>query len=150
MSFDLDTFLPYRLSVAAARVSRRFARLYEAELGISIPEWRVLAHLAQAGTVSVRDIHARVDMDKSKVSRAATRLEEAGLVAKLGHETDRRLVALSLTPAGEALMARLGTIAASFQAELRAELGPLAPDLDAGLGRLMTAPGDDDDDPDPL
>ena len=104
LGFELDRFLPYRLTVAAGRVSRRFARLYEAETGLSIPEWRVLAHLAQAGSVSVRDIHARVDMDKSKVSRAAARLEEAGLVQKLEHETDRRLVALSLTPKGGAVM----------------------------------------------
>ena len=61
----------------------RFARRYGAESGISIPEWRVLAHLAEGGPVSVRDIHARVDMDKSKVSRAAARLEEAGLKADL-------------------------------------------------------------------
>ncbi len=141
MSFELDKFLPYRLSVAASRVSRRFARLYEADAGISIPEWRVLAHLAQAGSVSVRDIHARVDMDKSKVSRAAARLEEAGLVQKLGHETDRRLVALSLTPQGTELMARLGAIAAAFQDELLAELGSEAAALDQGLAKLIAASG---------
>ena len=42
MSFDLDGFLPYRLSVAASRISRRFAALYGAEAGLSIPEWRVV------------------------------------------------------------------------------------------------------------
>src|SRR6188768_2706240 len=137
MTFELDRFLPYRLTVAAGRVSRRFARLYEAETGLSIPEWRVLAHLAQAGSVSVRDIQARVDMYKSKVSRAAARLEEAGLVQKLEHETDRRLVALSLTPEGEAAMQRLAAIAAAFQDELDAELGPSAAAFDAALGRLI-------------
>jgi DNA-binding MarR family transcriptional regulator len=107
-----------------------------------MPEWRVLAHLSAAGPVSVRDIHARVDMDKSKVSRAAARLEEAGLVQKLGHAEDRRLVALSLTPAGETLMGRLGAIATAFQEELRTELGARAADLDAGLGQLIAANGD--------
>ena len=135
MSFLLDEFLPYRLSVAAARVSRRFAALYEAESGISSPEWRVLAHLAQVGPVSVRDIFARVDMDKSKVSRAAARLEEAGLVQKTGDPQDRRLVALTLTGAGERLMARLGEIANAFQQELLFELGPDAAGLDRALER---------------
>jgi DNA-binding MarR family transcriptional regulator len=148
MSFDLDSFLPYRLSVAAACVSRRFARLYAAESGISLPEWRVLAHLSQAGTVSVRDIHARVDMDKSKVSRAAARLEQAGLVRKLEHAEDRRLVSLSLSPAGEALMARLGAVAAAFQADLIAELGPHAADVEAGLDRLIGAGAPRAGDPD--
>lgn len=147
MTFELDRFLPYRLSVAAGRVSRRFARRCEAESGLSNPEWRVLAHLVQAGSVSVRDIHARVDMDKSKISRAAARLEEAGLVQKLGHETDRRLVALSLTAEGAALMERLGTIAAAFQDELLAELGPTAAAFEVALGRISAtgSNGDDND-----
>lgn len=150
MTFELDRFLPYRLSVAAGRVSRRFARLYETESGLTNPEWRVLAHLAQAGTVSVRDIHARVDMDKSKVSRAAARLEDAGLVRKQDHETDRRLVALSLTEEGAAMMARLGAIAGAFQTELLAELGPSAKAFEDALNRLSAAgnTGDDDHDDD--
>lgn len=78
--FDLAAFLPCQLSVAASRVSRGFAERYRAEFGLSIPEWRVLAHLAQSDTVSVREIHARVDMDKSKVSRAAVRLERVARV----------------------------------------------------------------------
>jgi DNA-binding MarR family transcriptional regulator len=134
--FDLDSFLPYRLSVAAARVSRRLAARLEAEAGLSNPEWRVLAHLARAGSVSVRDIHVRVDLDKSRVSRAAARLEAAGLVAKLGNEADRRLVALSLTEAGKALMGRLERIAERFQADLREELGDDAAGLDAALDRI--------------
>jgi len=149
MSFLLDEFLPYRLSVVAARVSRRFAALYEAESGISSPEWRVLAHLAQVGPVSVRDIFARVDMDKSKVSRAAARLEEAGLVQKTGDPQDRRLVALTLTGAGERLMARLGEIANAFQQELLFELGPDAAGLDRALERLAQPTGGEADDTDP-
>ena len=142
--FDLDGFLPYQLSVAASRVSRRFAARYWAEAGISPPEWRVLAHLAQAGAVSVRDIHLRVDMDKSKVSRAASRLEEAGLVTKVPDERDRRLVALSLTDAGRALMERFGKIAGDFQAELMRELGSDAAGLEAGLARLLGRDGRDE------
>lgn len=134
--FDLDKFLPYRLSVAAARVSRRLTARLEAEVGLSNPEWRVLAHLARAGSVSVRDIHIRVDLDKSQVSRAASRLEEAGLVAKLGNEQDRRLVALSLTGAGRSLMERLERIAEAFQADLLDELGGDAAGLDAALDRI--------------
>ena len=135
--FDLETFLPYRLSVAAARVSRRLAARLEAEAGLSSPEWRVLAHLARAGSVSVRDIHIRVDLDKSRVSRAASRLEEAGLVAKLGNEDDRRLVALSLTAAGKSLMQRLERIAVAFQTDLLDELGNDAEGLEAALERIV-------------
>lgn len=137
MAFELDGFLPYRLSVAAAQVSRRFATLYGAEAGLSIPEWRVLAHLDRSGAVSVRDIHLRVHLDKSVVSRAATRLEEAGLLRKSDHQTDRRLIVLELTPQGQALMRRLGRIATEFQTRLAAELGDDAPAFERALSRLI-------------
>ena len=140
MTFRLDQFLPYRLNVAATRISRRFAALYGAEAGLTTPEWRVLAYLDGSGAVSVRDIHAHVHLDKSIVSRAASRLEEAGLLCKSGHDTDRRLVTLELTGQGRALMARLGDIATGFQAQLVAELGPDgAAALERALTRLIDA-----------
>ena len=139
MPFELDGFLPYRLSVAATQISRRFAALYGAEAGLSIPEWRVLAHLDRSGAVSVRDIHLRVHLDKSVVSRAATRLEEAGLLRKSEHRTDRRLIVLELTPSGQALMRRLGRIARDFQAQLAQELGDDGPALERALSRLIAA-----------
>lgn len=141
MSFDLDAFLPYRLAVAAHQVSRRFAARYAAEAGLSVPEWRVLAHLSGSGAVSVRDITARVNLDKSIVSRAATRLERSGFLRRAGHDGDRRLVALELTDAGRALMDRLGRIADAFQADLLADLGGDAPALRRALDRLAE-PGD--------
>lgn len=141
MSFDLDAFLPYRLAVAAAQVSRRFAARYEAEAGLTIPEWRVLAHLSQSDAVSVRDINARVNLDKSIVSRAATRLEGAGYLRKSGHAGDQRLVVLELTDEGRALMDRLGRIAHAYQAELLADLGDDAPALHRALLHLAGPPG---------
>ena len=138
--FDLESFLPYRLAVAAARISRDFAERYRRDFGISIPEWRVLAHLAQSGAVSVREIHARVDMDKSKVSRAAARLEQAGYVTKCEHEADRRLVDLTLTPKGQHLVAQLLPIALAYQAEVMARLGPDGRHLEAALTILLKDP----------
>lgn len=134
-NFDLAAFLPYQLAVIAARVSKGFAERYRAEFGLSIPEWRVLAHLAQSNAVSVREIHARVDMDKPKVSRAAARLESAGLVEKRSHAGDGRLIELHLTPKGQDLMARIVPIADAYQAEMRARLGGDA----AALQRIIAA-----------
>jgi DNA-binding MarR family transcriptional regulator len=139
--FDLGAFLPYRLAVAAARVSRAFADRYRLEFGLSIPEWRLIAHLAAAsGPVAMRDIQARVDMDKSKVSRAAARLQSGGLVVKAGNPADRRSLTLSLTPEGRALVARLVPVADAFQAELLDRLGPEGAALGAALARLERLP----------
>jgi hypothetical protein len=63
--FDLDGFTPYRLAVAAQKLSEQLAKQYRVKFGISIPEWRVLVHLSRASgnvAVSVRDIEARVAM----------------------------------------------------------------------------------------
>lgn len=134
MSFQLSMFLPYQLAVAAAHVSREFSMRYRKEFGLSIPEWRVLAHIAAEGGVSVREIHARVDMDKTKVSRAAAKLESNGLIEKRAHFDDRRLLDMRLTEKGTALYARLIPIAEAYQAELLASLGPNA----EALGKALT------------
>lgn len=133
-AFDLDDFLPYRLAVLASRVSTAFSKRYGRRFGLSIPEWRVIAHLSQADAVSVREIHERVDMDKSKVSRAAARLETAGIVSKQASATDKRLVSLSLTDKGRQIMAEIGPMARAYEAEIRAKLSR---DDRAALDRIL-------------
>ncbi|WP_127901233.1 MarR family winged helix-turn-helix transcriptional regulator [Solirhodobacter olei] len=137
--FDLDHFTPYRLSVAAERVSEELARVYRERFGLSIPQWRVLVHLASSGDVSVREIEARVAMEKSKVSRAASRLEAAGLIGKTVNDADRRLVRLSLTAKGRALMAELLPLAEAYQREIEARLGASFAAFAAGLETLLGA-----------
>lgn len=136
MSFDLSAFLPYQLAVAASRLSKEFAERYSAEFGLTIPEWRVLAHLAQSESVSVREIQARVEMDKSKVSRAAARLEAAGFIEKRENPDDRRLLDMRLTAKGHDLFARIVPIANGFQAELVKKLAQDAGAFQAGLLNL--------------
>ena len=121
--FDLNGFLPYQLAVLASRVSREFSTLYKQKFGISVAEWRVVAHLSQEGSVSVREIHKRVDMDKSKVSRAASRLEQRGFVTKSANPDDGRLVSLALTESGRQMIAEMTPIAREFEASVLAELG---------------------------
>ncbi len=135
--FDLDAFLPYQLAVLSARVSKGFSAHYRDRFGISVAEWRVVAHLSQAGTASVGDIHARVDMDKSKVSRAATRLESSGYISRAAHPTDGRLVALTLTDKGRAMMDALTPVAARFETEVLSALGEDAEAFRSALGRLV-------------
>ncbi len=134
--FILDGFLPYRVAVTAGRLSREFSRIYQERFGLSRAEWRVMAHLSQQAEVSVREIHARVDMDKSKVSRAATRLEEAGIITKRISDSDRRLVFLALTEKGAAMMAELARAAQGLSGEVLGRLGPGAKAFLDGLEAL--------------
>lgn len=121
--FRLDDFLPYQLAELSRRVSAGFSRHYRERYGISVAEWRVVAHLSQQDRVSVREITERVGLDKPKVSRAASRLEEGGFVTKHVNDNDRRLVSLALTPKGREMIETLAPIAAAYQAELLAALG---------------------------
>lgn len=115
---DLDGFLPYRLAVIAARVSKSMSTLYAEKFGISIAEWRVIAHLARSERVSVRDIHARVNLDKVKVSRAVSRLEEAGLVLKASNAADNRLLDITLSEQGWSVYRQIVPLASGFEADL--------------------------------
>ena len=136
-AFDLYGFTPYRLAVAAKRTSEELARQYRDRFGISIPEWRVLVHLAHSGEVSVRDIEARVAMEKYEVSRAAKRLREDGLIERRENPADRRLVIMSLTPKGHAMMAELLPMAKAHQQDLEDRLGAAFRQLEAGLEELL-------------
>lgn len=137
--FDLEAFTPYRLAVAAKRASDAFARQYRDRFGITVPEWRILVHLAHSGEVSVRDIEARVALEKYEISRTAKRLEEAGLIHKKANASDRRLVALSLAPKGRAMMAELLPLAQAHQEEMQRQLGDSFAQLEAGLTTLLAA-----------
>ena len=117
--FDLSTFLPYQLAVLSERVSRRLSVEYTQTHGLSIAEWRVLVHLLRAGSVSVRDIHNRVNLEKPRVSRAVSRLESEGLVEKSAGKQDGRLVSISLTASGHAALAEIIPVARTIEDQLK-------------------------------
>lgn len=136
-NFDIADFMPYRLAVAARAFSEEVAAIYREKFGLSIPEWRVLAHLMKEGKASVRDIEARVTMEKSKVSRAADRLRERGLLTKRADTMDRRLVHIELTEDGEALMAELIPMVIALQKDFENRLGEDYAGLDRALSRIL-------------
>ena len=99
----LDQFIPYRLSFTAALMSDSIALSYEQLFGISIAEWRVIAWVAELGSVTQQQICARSRMDKVTVSRAAIALTERGILQRLPHAEDRRSHLLALTEEGQHL-----------------------------------------------
>lgn len=136
--FDLHGFFPYRINVLASHVSRRLATVYQRRFGISVAEWRVIAHLAHNRRVSVREIHHQVDMDKPTVSRAARRLEGAKLIARAINPSDRRLLELSLTRKGRRLFEEIAPLALAFEKDLLAALSEAERSaLDRVLARLL-------------
>ena len=99
---SLHDFLPYRLSIASNAVSDRVAHVYQARFGLKIPEWRVIAVVAEQGHTTQAGLVAATQMDKMTISRAVVALVERGLLART-EAADRRTLELALTAEGKAL-----------------------------------------------
>lgn len=100
---SLSRFLPYQLSIASNAVSGRIALEYRQRFGLSIPEWRVMAILGDAGTLTQRDLTRKTLMDKVAVNRACKVLEERELAVRTPNEQDGRSHLLALTADGKAM-----------------------------------------------
>ena len=114
----LETFMPYRLVVAAHAVSRALSGVYTREFGLSIPEWRVLANLGRSGPLNAGELAERSSMDKPKVTRALQRLEARGLTQRSIVSADRRQVRLTLTRRGRLMFRQIAALALEWEAEL--------------------------------
>ncbi len=114
--FNLSDFLPYRLSVLAARMSKKLSKVYGDTYGLSTPEWRVLAHVAHREKMSVREIRDSVSLDKPSVSRAVSKLEKADLLAKSTCTRDHRLVEIEVTEKGLEVFHQIAPEALAFEA----------------------------------
>jgi DNA-binding MarR family transcriptional regulator len=116
----LDAFLPYQLSVTSNAVSQVIARTYETLFGLRVPEWRLIAVLAEEDGLTQQALVARTEMDKMTVSRAAQALAGRGLVSRDRHGSDRRSQRIALTDDGRALYAQIAPKALEMEARLLA------------------------------
>jgi len=119
-AFLLEEFLPYEMAVTAGRVSRLFARRYEAAFGLSVAEWRVLAVVGRFGTITPSTVAERTDMDKVKVSRAAASLVAANLLDQGPAPHDGRARLLRLTRKGRVVHDGIMPLALELEAQLAA------------------------------
>lgn len=115
---QLEAFLPYLVNNLADRISTGLSRIYADNYGLSIPEWRVLANLAEHGVLNARQIVSTTAMEKSKVSRAVKSLTGRGLVVQRRKEDDNRARDLALTAAGLALYGDLVPHALAWEGDL--------------------------------
>ena len=118
----LAAFTPYRIVALARRMSEELGEAYAHE-GLTIPEWRVLAVIAQEPVTAARDVTRLTPMDKMAVSRAVTSLEKRNLIVR-ERSADRRVSSLRLTPAGEIVYQRVAAIALDYENRLLHRLSP--------------------------
>lgn len=110
------------------------ARLGESLDGsITHGQLAVLEALLHLGSLSQRDLARKLLRSNANVSTVIDNLEKAGLVARNRAPEDRRLVTVSLTPAGRTLIDRVFPAHAASVAQL---MSALTPDEQEQLGAL--------------
>ncbi len=120
-AFVLGDFMPYRIVSFGHAVSGGLAKAYRGE-NLTVPEWRVLAVVAQAESVAARDVVRQTPLDKMAVSRAVASLEQKGLMKRSPDERDRRVAPMSLSENGRALFDKIAAMALAYEEGLLSAL----------------------------
>ncbi|CAN5482751.1 MarR family transcriptional regulator [soil metagenome] len=116
------------LCLALYRASRAMTAAYRpilADLGLTYPQYLVMALLWEDGAATVGQIGARLRLDSSTLSPLLKRLEGLGLITRRRSARDERSVQVDLTAAGTAMRAA----ASPVPARVCAQTGLAADDL---------------------
>lgn len=114
----LERFLPYRLSYLSNIISRRLARLYSEEFGITAHEWKILANLNRHPDISAAEVGEMTAMDKVAVSRAVSGLCYKGLVDRKISQQDRRRSVLNMTAEGKKIYGQIEPLVIKYEKSL--------------------------------
>ncbi|HEX5086245.1 MAG TPA: MarR family transcriptional regulator [Nocardioides sp.] len=95
-----DAGLASELRVAVMRLRRRLASERDPGNDLSIASMAVLGSLFRHGDLTVGELAALERVQPPSMTRKVTGLEEGGYVARRAHETDGRVVVVTLTDNG--------------------------------------------------
>lgn len=116
--------LPYRLLMLGKMLDRLSVQHIRERAGISLAEWRVLAHLAVMGARSASEVSAAALVDRAEVSRAVRVLEEGGYVRREENPRNRKSSLLILTGPGREVYDRVHMERRYFFNQLTADFEP--------------------------
>ncbi|MFT5134617.1 MAG: DNA-binding MarR family transcriptional regulator [Gammaproteobacteria bacterium] len=118
----LESFLPYRLSLLSNTVSSNIAATYQDKFGISMPEWRIMAVLAEYPDIAADEVCQRTQIEKSVVSRAVARLLKRHLIFREFDDKDKRRSILRLSETGLTVYDEVMPVTETFELKLIAKL----------------------------
>lgn len=121
-NLSLKSFLPYRLATLSNRISQGIACEYEEKFQLSIAEWRVMAVLGEEKDLSALEVGERTAMDKVAVSRAVSKLLDAGRLERKFAADDKRRSVLSLSAKGSKVYDQVVPLALSYEGNVLEKL----------------------------
>lgn len=119
---QLSGFLTYRISRLHQKLNTQATRLLAGSVGVTLNQWRMIAFIGGAKTVTASELIKYTAMDKGLVSRNVKSLIEGGLVQSSGDGKDSRVHLLSLTPKGEEIFDRALPMMRRRQKKLQTQL----------------------------
>jgi DNA-binding MarR family transcriptional regulator len=119
---DIDDYLPCRLATVSTTVLRSVASIFEDCYDMSISEWKVMATVARHPGLSAVEVAQSAGLDTVAVSRAVTKLMDAGRICREFGKEDRRRSILELSGEGRRLHEQITPMAARLEASLLEDL----------------------------
>jgi len=117
---SLRQLLCLDLYAASRAVIKAYGPLLR-KLGLTYPQYLVMVALWESGTLSVKDLSAKLSLDSGTLSPLLKRLETAGLLERERCPEDERGVNISLTRAGQALQSKSGEVMREMSCRLGME-----------------------------
>jgi MarR family transcriptional regulator, transcriptional regulator for hemolysin len=113
---DPNQNIGFFLNDVARLLRRNFNRRAQA-MGLSLAQWRALAHLSREEGVNQVTLAESLEVQPITLTRLLDHLQEAGLVARRPDPGDRRALRLYLTPKAQPLIARMRSLAEKAREE---------------------------------
>jgi DNA-binding MarR family transcriptional regulator len=82
------------------RTYRAMMAAFEANIGLSMPRWRIVLALHQSGEMSQKALSRLLRMDPAALTRQIKAIEALGWVERHSDQQDNRLTNVALTPEG--------------------------------------------------
>ena len=119
--------LQTNIAFLANDIGRLFRKRFDTSaraVGVTGPQWRVLAALSFHPGITQAVLAGLLDVEAITVGRMIDRLQKSGLVERRPAPTDRRAWLLFITPAAEKLLGDLQKVAEGLMAETLANFAP--------------------------
>ena len=114
----LSNQLCFPLYALSRKVTSHYLPLLE-KIGLTYPQYLVMLVLWEEGSLSVKELGAKLMLDSGTLSPLLKKMEERNLVTRQRQKEDERVVLISLTEAGENLKEKAAEIPEEIKCSLQ-------------------------------